>query len=70
MTIIEAKRKHEARWLQLPGVVSVGIGQSAEGQAAIKIGLDRERPDTRRKIPSSIEGHPIIVEVSGNISAL
>jgi hypothetical protein len=68
-SIKEAKKKHEARLIALPGVVSVGIGLDQEGNQAIIVGLDRQRPETEARIPQVLENHPVLVQIIGPIRA-
>lgn len=53
------KVRHERALLQLPGVVSVGIGLSEEGRQAIIVGLDGPRPETRAQLPAELDGYPL-----------
>ena len=66
-SINEVKKRHEARWLGLRGVVSVGIGLDKDGQSAIIIGLDRPDPDTEAQLPSIMDGYPVVVRIVGPI---
>ena len=50
-SIQEVKKKHEARLMALPGVVSVGIGRDRDGAHSIIIGLDGPRPETEAQLP-------------------
>lgn len=68
-SIQEVKKKHEARLMSLPGVVSVGIGLSPDGRPAVMVGLDKSRPEVQAQIPSQFEGHPVIVQILGPIKA-
>ena len=43
-SIQEVKKQHETLLLDMPGVVSVGIGLDSNGQQAIIVGLDGPRP--------------------------
>ena len=65
----EVKKAHEARLMAVTGVVSVGIGRDESGQAVIIVGLDRERPETRRQLPKRLEGYDVRTEVVGRIKA-
>lgn len=67
--IQDVKAKHEKRLMQMPGVVSIGIGKDQTGKTAIIIGLDRPRPDIEAKIPQSLDGYPVIVQTIGPIKA-
>jgi hypothetical protein len=55
-SIQEVKKKHEARLLALPGVVSVGIGRDPRGNPAVIVGLDSPRPETQAQIPPQLDG--------------
>jgi len=68
-SIKDVKAKYEAQLLQLPGVVSVGIGRDENGQAAIIIGLESPNPETESKLPTNLEGYPVKVRIVGEIRA-
>lgn len=68
MTIQEAKDKHQAALMALPGVVTMGIGLS-EGEKVIMIGLDGKHPDTKEKLPKALEGYKVIIQDVGTIKA-
>lgn len=68
-SIQEVKAKHEARLMATPGVVSVGIGRDSDGRDVIIVGLERERPETRRSLPEVLEGYPVRTQVVGRIRA-
>jgi hypothetical protein len=67
--IKEVKTRHEARILQLPGVVSVGIGRDDDNNPAIIVGLQRAHPETASQLPDKLEGYPLIVRMVGRIKA-
>jgi hypothetical protein len=69
MTIQGAKTKHELRLLAMPGVVSVGIGLDSRGNAAIIVGLDGPRPETVEKLPKTLEGYPVQIQIIGPVKA-
>ncbi len=60
-SIKDVKTQHEERLLQLPGVVSVGIGQDEKGNQAIIVGLERPDPETESQLPTLLEGYPVVV---------
>ena len=68
-SIKEVKTQHEARLLQLPGVVSVGLGRDEKGNAAIIVGLERPEPATESQLPSRLEGYPLVIRIVGQIKA-
>lgn len=68
-TIREVKAQHEAGLMALPGVVSVGVGGGPDGTLVIVVGLDRPRPKTMARLPQTLEGYAVRVEVIGRIKA-
>ena len=68
-SIQEVKKKHEAKLMSLPGVVSVGIGLDPGGRPAVIVGLDKSRPEVEAQIPSQLEGHPLVIQILGPIKA-
>jgi hypothetical protein len=68
-SIKDVKTKYEAQLLQMPGVVSVGIGRDEHGNSAIIIGLDGPNPETESKLPTMLEGYPVTVHTVGKIKA-
>jgi hypothetical protein len=67
-SIQEIKKQHEARFLDMPGVVSVGIGLDPNGNQAIIVGLDGPRPETEAKIPAMLEDFSVVVQIIGTIT--
>jgi hypothetical protein len=68
-SIQDVKAQHEARLMATPGVVSVGIGRDSDGQAVIIVGVERERPETRRSLPEVLGGYPVRTQVVGRVKA-
>ncbi len=68
-SIQEVKKQHEAVFLDMPGVVSVGIGLDPNGHQAIIVGLDGSHPETRAKIPAMLEDFPVVIQIVGPIKA-
>ena len=66
-SIRDVKAQHQGRLLALPGVVSVGLGRSPEGEAEIVVSLDRRRPRTMARLPQTLAGYPVRVEVIGQV---
>jgi hypothetical protein len=59
---------HDQELLALTDVVGVYIGTLEDNRTlCLKVMLARRNLETERKIPSSIEGYPVRVEVSGTI---
>ena len=68
-SIQEVKTQHEALFLDMPGVISVGIGLDQNGNQAIIVGLDGSHPETRTKIPAMLENFPVVIQTIGPIKA-
>lgn len=68
-SIEETKAKHASRLLELPGVVSVGIGRDDYGRPAIVIGLIDPLREEQAQVPSTLEGHPVVTRVLGAFHA-
>ena len=66
-SIQDVKKQYEKRLLSMPGVVSVGIGLDAAGHQAIMVGMKEPNPETEAKIPSTLEGHPVVIQIIGPI---
>ena len=68
-SITEVKSKHESRLLSLPGVISVGIGQAADGRTVIVIGVEDKGSAEGPDLPKQLEGYPVRVDVIGPVRA-
>lgn len=68
-SIKEVKTRYEPQFLQMAGVVSVGIGLNKNGREAIIIGLESPNPETEARLPSELEGYPVVVQIVGRIRA-
>ena len=53
--------------LAIPGVVGVYVGVLERGAPCLKVMLAEKNVETERKIPSAIEGYPVVTEVTGEI---
>jgi hypothetical protein len=62
---------HDRELLAIPSVVSVYIGTLADRRTlCLKVMLARDDPEAKRKIPTAIEGYPVVTEVTGEIHAI
>jgi len=68
-SIQEVKKQHEARFLDMPGVVSVGIGLDPDGNQAIIVGLAASNPEIEAKIPETVAGFPVTLQIIGSLKA-
>jgi hypothetical protein len=64
----EVKQRHEAELMSIPGVVGVGLGQ-CDGQACIKVLVERETPEVAETVPTNLEGVRVVLEEIGQVSA-
>lgn len=65
--IERVKQKHEARLLEIDGVVGVGIQRNEIGDDVIAVYL-HER-SVQQRIPTQLEGFSVVTEVTGQIDA-
>ena len=62
-------REHAEEWLSVPGVVGTAVGLSG-GRTVIKVLVVRQTPELAARIPSEVDGYPVVIEESGEIRAL
>jgi len=58
---------HTERLMALPGVVVVGETRDATGQPAVLVGVKTSR--ALAKVPTQIDGVPVVTQVVGEIDA-
>jgi hypothetical protein len=68
-TIKQVQKEHTDEWMVIPGVEGTAIGLY-EGKPCIKIFTSSKPQQLRDKIPSTVEGYPVIVEETGAFRAL
>jgi hypothetical protein len=68
-SIEETKARHASRLLELPGVVSVGIGRDEAGRPAIIVGLADPLRAEETGLPQTLDGHPVVTRVIGALRA-
>ncbi len=68
-TIQEVLEEHTERWMATPGVVGTAIGQ-LEGRPCIKVFVGEKTDELQAKIPTTLEGHPVVLEETGEFRAL
>jgi hypothetical protein len=61
---------HTPTWLNIPGVIGTGEGQDPQGNPAIIIMTNVSAADVQAKIPSEVDGYPILVEEVGDVKPL
>ena len=68
-TIEQVQEEHTDEWMAIPGVEGTAIGLY-EGKPCIKIFTSKKPQELRAKIPSTVEGYPVIIEETGAFRAL
>lgn len=63
-TVMEA---HVNELMAVAGVTAVAIGALEDGTPCIKVYVENSNDEIKRRIPKELEGHPVVVEVSGEI---
>ena len=64
-------RDHDRELMAVSGVVGVYVGLLPDGKSScLKVMVVKETKAFKKKIPRSIEGHPVLIEQSGVIRPL
>lgn len=64
-------RDHDQELLAIPGVVGVYVAVLEDGKTpCLKVMLARQSAEIERAIPKTLEGHPVVTEVTGEIRPL
>jgi hypothetical protein len=64
-------RDHDKELLAIPGVVGVYVALLDDGKTpCLKVMLAQKSAETERAIPKTLEGYPVVVEVTGEIRPL
>ena len=62
---------HDKELLAIPGVAGVYVATLEDQRTpCLKVMLVEDKPELRRAIPATIEGYPVVLEVTGEIRAL
>jgi hypothetical protein len=64
-------RDHDKELLAIPGVVGVYVAVLEDGKTpCLKLMLARKTAEIERAIPKTLEGYPVVSEVTGEIRPL
>src|ERR1043166_2382991 len=64
-------RDHDKELLAIPGVVGVYVALLDDGNTpCLKVMLARATAETERAVPRTLEGYPVVSEVTGEIRPL
>lgn len=69
-SIKEVIQQHSSEILSIPGVVGIYEGETKAGNPCIKIMTEKESQEIEDKIPKSLNGYPVIIEVTGKIKPM
>lgn len=62
---------HDNELLAIPGVVGVYVGLMKDDKTpCLKVMLTRKDAGLERRVPRTLEGHPVVTEVTGEIRPL
>jgi hypothetical protein len=57
------------RFLNIDGVVGVGVGLSVQGQPVVEIYLSEDSDKVKKQIPSKLDDVPVTTVVTGTFEA-
>ena len=61
---------HVDELMKIPGVAAVAIGELEDKTPCIKVYVIEKTSEIEEKVPAELEGHPVVVEVSGEITPM
>lgn len=61
------KDAHASELMAIRGVVGVYVGETEEGNACICIMVRELTPELKRRVPTLLDGYPIVIEVTGEM---
>lgn len=68
-TIEQVHEAYTNQWMEIPGIQGTGIGLF-ENKSCIKVFSSVPAEELKDKIPSVVEGYPVIIEETGAFRAL
>ena len=69
--INDVLRAHDKELLAIPGVVGVYVAVLEDGKTpCLKVMLAQKSAEAERAIPKTLEGYPVVVEVTGELRPL
>ncbi len=68
-TILEVLEEYTDEWMAIPGVVGTAIGE-LDGKPCIKILAAERTEEMATRIPSEVEGFPVVIMDTGELRAL
>ncbi|HEY6171514.1 MAG TPA: hypothetical protein VIX80_04555 [Candidatus Kapabacteria bacterium] len=68
MTVSEILEKYSDTWMQVEGVIGTGEGRYQD-KPCVKVFVVSSTELIKKEIPSSVDGIPVVIEVTGEIRA-
>lgn len=68
-TIEQVQQEHTDAWMAIPGVIGTAIGEH-NGKPCILVLTASNTKQARARIPSTVDGYPVVVQYTGEIRAL
>jgi len=69
-SIEEVMNSHTEKIMTMKGVAGIYIGQLEDGKPCIVVMIKTESDELKNKIPKSLEGYPVKIEVTGEIKPM
>jgi hypothetical protein len=63
-------QEHSAEIMALDGVVGIYVGETEAEKPCIKVMVAEKSAELERKIPKTLEGFPVLIDVTGIIKPL
>jgi hypothetical protein len=61
---------HAGELMSIPGVVGVAVGETDDSKSCILVLVKEDTPHVRERIPSDLDGFPVVIEETGQIRAM
>ena len=69
--INDVLKEHQEELMTLPGVAGIYVGLLPDNKTlCLKVLVVKETEDLKKKIPTSLDGYPVVIEESGVIRPL
>jgi len=68
--ISEVLQAHSAKLLAEPEVAGFYEGRLEDGRPCITVKLKSDNEESKKRIPKTLEGYPVIIEVTGEIKPM
>ncbi len=69
-SIKEVIEKHSNEIMSIAGVVGIYQGETDDGKPCIKVMVEKKSKALEKKIPKTLEGYPVLIDVTGKIKPM